>query len=144
MDLAVERIMARVQQALQTLSGYTVKRMPQYPIGADACPAIVQIDGAEEEPEPYSGQLLHTASVTLLLDARGEDIGTAINAVLRDAWAALIADRTLGGIATDVRRTYVSEPFLDREEGGPLIAMRTVEFEIDYWTDEDDPTVIAA
>ena len=52
---------------------------------------------------------------------------------------ALMADRTLGDLAIDLREGELRDPEIDRTQGHRPFAAFSLAFEIDYFTDPSDP-----
>ncbi len=139
-----ERILQAIVTALQTIDGVEVLRNEPMSTEADGTPRLIVQDGGQSANEETYGATAYTLRAAVdgrVWAASGENPGTAMNALYVQAMAALFADRTLGGLAIDLREGAMDEPALDGETGNAIGAFR-VAIEIDFWTKSNDPTAL--
>jgi len=111
-------------------------------------PALVIEEGAEQAREPSYPRLDLTMTLTVYgyvsMDADEGDVdgaGADHEAEKTDLYAralqAVMADRTLGGLADDVR--FLSMTPEIAMDAGTQAGTLTIVFEVDYWTSDSNP-----
>jgi hypothetical protein len=135
-----EQILTAFLAQLKTIANVTVERNRAEPV--EAVPSLLMIDGGQSVTEENAGIKLHALRVDVegYVDAT---ISAELGAVLSDLHGqtvlALMADRTLGDLAIDVREGELRDPEIDRTQGHRPFAAFSLAFEIDYFTDPNDP-----
>lgn len=135
-----EQVLAAVEARLSNIIGVTVERNRVEPV--TVFPSLVLVDGGHTVSDENTGLKLYA----LRLDVEGyvqaetaDELGPALSDLYAKAITALMADRTLGGVAIDVREGELRDPEIDRTQGhGPHSAF-SLAFEVDYATDPADP-----
>jgi hypothetical protein len=138
-----ETALAAAFVKLQAISGISGLTMARNRVDAvEDFPMVVQRDGSQELLEGPVGADYWAIAVEVELFARpaaGTDLGTSIDVLYGAVKAALLADTTLGGAATDVRETSFTGPLPDFTDSATAQAGATVGFEIRVWAKTDDP-----
>ncbi len=137
-----ERVLAAAKTALAGITGIpglTVDRDRRDPV--EDFPAIVLQDGGQVVTARVVGAELVTQRADIELYSRAAASGTEINALHAAAKAALLADVTLGGLATDIREIETTPAEADIGDTDRPYRAAVLQMEIDFWTTEADPTV---
>jgi len=141
-----EQILTAVDAALIAIgAGVLAARNRSSDVEPAEMPAAIQIDGGHRASDHETGAVGMTLDVSVQGYVTGSDdaaITAAVDALYVQIGTALMADITLGGLASDVREVEMLEPEIMREEQEKPFAEFTVEFEIDYQTSETDPTAL--
>jgi len=135
-----EQILAAFLARLQTIANVTVERNRVEPV-ADF-PSLLMMDGGQSVTEENTGLKLHALRVEVeayVGGATAAELGPALSDLHARAVLALMADRTLGDLAIDVREGELRDPEIDRTQGHRPFAAFSLAFEIDYFTDPSDP-----
>ncbi|MDP6622793.1 MAG: hypothetical protein QF754_11065, partial [Alphaproteobacteria bacterium] len=135
-----EQVLAAFTARLAAIPDITVERNRIEPVVA--FPTLVMVDGGQTVSEENTGLKLYA----LKLDLEGytqattaAELGPALSDLYAKAVAALMTDRTLGGVAIDVREGELRDPEIDRTQGHGPHAAFSLAFEVDYATDPADP-----
>jgi len=135
-----EQVLAALESRLGTVAGVTVERNRVESV--TEFPALVMIDGGHTVTDENTGLKLYR----LRIDVEGyveattaAELGPALSDLYAKAVAALMADRTLGGIAIDVHEGELRDPEIDRTQGHGPHAAFSLAFEVDYATNPTDP-----
>ncbi len=141
-----ETVLAAFFARLQTMTGVTVKRTPDFDFKADELPAVAQFTGGHVIPSQASGIALRTVRVRVgcgVVAASPADLEGAINDLHAKVIVALMADPTLGGsIVGMIREVEMTDPDFDDQAGKPN-SQFTLAFELDVSTDELSPYTAA-
>jgi len=135
-----EQILAAFLARLQTIGNVTVERNRVEPI--EVFPSLLMIDGGQSVSEENAGVKLHALRVDLegyVSAATSTELGSALSDLHGQTVLALMADRTLGDLAIDLREGELRDPEIDRTQGHRPFAAFSLAFEIDYFTDPNDP-----
>lgn len=137
-----ERILAKLVEVLATeLTGVRVERNRDARV--QEFPSIILIDGAQQPFEPEStGFNEYHLTATIEGYVQHEDqseLGPALNDLYGRAIKAVMADRSLGGIAIDTAEGFMDPPSIGRRENQQPTAMFSVEITVKFWTAENDP-----
>jgi|APSaa5957512535_1039671.scaffolds.fasta_scaffold70524_3 hypothetical protein len=135
-----EQILAAFLVRLQTIANVTVERNRVEPV--EVFPSLLMIDGGQSVTEENSGFKLHALRVELegyVSAATAAELGPALSDLHGQTVLALMANRTLGDLAIDLREGELSDPEIDRTQGHRPFAAFSLAFEIDYFTDPSDP-----
>ena len=135
-----EQILAAFLVRLKTIANVTVERNRAEPV--EAFPSLLMIDGGQSVTEENAGIKLHALRLDVegyVSAAKAADLGPALSDLYGQTVLALMADRTLGDLAIDVREGELRDPEIDRTQGHRPIAAFSLAFEIDYFTDPNDP-----
>lgn len=111
-------------------------------------PALVIEEGAENGIERSYGQIDLTMTLTVYgyvsmtadegdVDAAGADYEAEKTDLYARTVQAVMADRTLGGLAVDIRFLSMTPDIA--MDAGTQAGTLTIVFEVDYWTDADNP-----
>ena len=126
--------------------GATVHRHRTRPLAADKLPAMVVYSvvppgmGQAERVDrtDHEGDVERILTVRVEARATGSPTEDAVDALYVWAVKALRTDPTLGGLALDLAERAVSYA---ADEGEDALAACAVDFEVTYYTTEDDPEV---
>jgi hypothetical protein len=135
-----EQILSAFLVRLQTIGNVTVERNRVEPV--EAFPSLLMIDGGQTVVEENAGIKLHTLRVEVegyVNAATAAELGPALSDLHGQTVLALMADRTLGDLAIDLREGELRDPEIDRTQGHRPFAAFSLAFEIDYFTDPNDP-----
>jgi hypothetical protein len=135
-----EQILAAFHVRLQTIANVTVERNRVEPV--EAFPTLLMIDGGQSVTEENAGVKLHALRVEVegyVGTTTAADLGPALSDLHGQTVLALLADRTLGDLAIDLREGELRDPEIDRAQGHRPFAAFSQTFEIDYFTDPNDP-----
>lgn len=145
MTAIIEQIFAAVHTKLGEIAGGTTDRNRTSTSSAKECPLRILYDGDEDLRDNYSGRDEWTALADVEVLVTGDtdaELGPAVNAEVDSVVKKLLADPTLGGLATDVRHVARErEPLID--DSGDRMMVVVLTFEIDYATAEGDPSTPA-
>jgi hypothetical protein len=100
------------------------------------------IDGGQSTTEENTGTKLHALRIEVegyVSTTTAADLGPALSNLHGQAVFALMSDRTLGDLAIDLREGELRDPEIDRTQGHSPHAAFSLAFEIDYFTDPNDP-----
>jgi hypothetical protein len=125
---------------LETISGVTIERNRVEPV--EAFPSLLMIDGGQSVTDENAGVKLHTLRVEVegyVGATTSAELGPALSDLHGQAVLALMIDRTLGDLVIDVRESELRDPEIDRTQGHRPFAAFSLAFEIDYFTDPNDP-----
>ena len=136
-----ERCLAAVATALADVAT-TVARNTDRAFSPDELPAAVVFDGPHAAAETFTGVASFSLDVGIELLVSGEAGGTALNALYADTVAALLADRTLGGVAVDLREVDLGEPEHLTGARAVEIVSATLRVEVLFETAEADRTAL--
>ncbi len=141
-----EQCLAAFYTVLSGIAGVTTYRNRRREVPHAAMPAFVQVDGGHDEPSDdnsgrttYQLQVSVEGFVTADTDAL---LGPALSDHHGKLVSAVLADRTLGGLAIDVREGPMVAD-LDRSEGSAPAMAFNCTFTVDYWTVPGDPYTVA-
>ena len=137
-----EKVLAAVKTALEGMSGVNVYRNRAADVLPGEMPAVVQLDGGHEVVPRNTGETPYTLEFTVQGYATAADddaLTAAVDGLYGEVVAALVADPTLGGIASDVREVAMSAPEFLREDQEAPFAAFAVDFEVDFETAETSP-----
>lgn len=137
-----EQNLSAVKTLLDAIPGYTVQRNPPRDPNDDQIPAFVMEDGDEPDPRLLTGVDQNMVNFTVYIYAKGATLETAIDAAYVLLMNKLLADRTLGNLALDLKRTGMTAPDYIREKGTSPYVIIGVDFSIEYWTAEGDPEAL--
>ena len=135
-----EQILAAFLARLQTIANVTVERNRVEPV--EAFPSLLMMDGGQSVSEENAGVKLHALRVDIegyVSAATAAELGPALSDLHGQIVLALMADRTLGDLAIDLREGELRDPEIDRTQGHRPFAAFSLAFEIDYFTDPNDP-----
>ena len=135
-----EQVLAAFEARLSTIAGVTVERNRVEPV--TAFPVLVMIDGGQTPSEENSGLKLYALRVDVegyVQAGTAAELGPALSDLYAQAVKALMADRTLGGLAIDVREGEMRDPEIDRTQGHGPFAAFSLGFVVDHLTDPNDP-----
>jgi len=135
-----EQILAAFLARLQTIANVTVERNRVEPV--EAFPSLLMMDGGQSVSEENAGVKLHALRVDIegyISAVTAAELGPALSDLHGLAILALMADRTLGNLAIDLREGDLRDPEIDRTQGHRPFAAFSLAFEIDYFTDPNDP-----
>ena len=135
-----EQILTAFLVRLQTIANVTVERNRVEPV--ETFPALLMIDGGQSVTEENAGIKLHALRVEVegyVGAATAADLGPALSDLHGQTVLALMADRTLGDLAIDLREGDLGDPEIDRTQGHRPFAAFSLAFEVDYFTDPNDP-----
>ena len=135
-----EQILAAFFVRLQTIANVTVERNRVEPV--ETFPVLLMIDGGQTVTEENAGIKLHALRVEVegyVGAATAADLGPPLSDLHGQTVLALMADRTLGDLAIDLREGELRDPEIDRTQGHRPFAAFSLAFEIDYFTDPSDP-----
>ena len=135
-----EQVLAAVAARLGTIGGVTVERNRVEPV--TAFPALVMIDGGHTVTEENAGLKLYASRFDVegyVQTTTAAELGPSLSDLYAKTVAALMADRTLGGVAIDVREGELRDPEIDRTPGHAPHAAFSLAFEVDYTTRPADP-----
>lgn len=108
-------------------------------------PALIQVDGPQHATEENSGFTRYDMQVMVQGFVQAQDattISAAYNELYGQTVKAALADRTLGGLCTDI--TEISMDLLiDRTPGRPPVTAFEVTFVVNYSTAFADPYTTA-
>jgi hypothetical protein len=138
-----EQILAAMVAGLESISGPVVARDAALPEKVPVGGLVILRDNGEVPQAAFSGADQYELRVAIELFADTTDATTSLDALRTAAITTFLADRTVGGLAVDVREGPTSELDPLHAEGAAPIAARVVEFVVDYWTAEGDPDRIA-
>lgn len=120
-------------------TGLDVHRMRTRPIQADALPAMVVFWLGDEAPSPDATSRT-MRSTRIAVECRVAHPGTNPDAALDPllVWAtkAVLADHTLGGLASEVEE---GRSYPDLGDQGEAVAAAAIEFVVKYQTTWNDP-----
>jgi hypothetical protein len=138
-----EQILEAMKATLATaLPDVGVDRNADRPAEHDRRPWLNLIDGSQPPPsEETAGYKEYVVSATLEGVAEKGDAdnpGTPVVQLYADALVALMADRTVGGLAQDVVEGAL-DLAIDRESSAPGGSF-TLDLIITFWTRTNDPT----
>lgn len=142
-DSIREQILAAVDVLLDAITGVTTGRNRTTDIDLSDMPAAIQLDGGHVTTALQTGAATKTLEVSVQCYVTGATeaaLTAAIDVLYVQVTTALLADITLGGLASDVREVEMIEPDPMDDEQEKLFAAFSVEFEIDFETSETDPT----
>lgn len=148
-DLAVvvnsvrERILQAVLASLRTIVGPTVKRDAALPERIPEGGLIVLRDNGDAPRADFAGADQYDLRLAIEVFADTDDPTVSIDGLQTRIAKALLADRTAGGLAVDLRPGSVSELDPLHVEGAAPFAARAIEFVADYWTVEGNPYLLA-
>lgn len=133
-----ETLMAAVQVLVTglTTTGSNVERGRAYP--HDNFPALSLSQGANM---PLNNSFpVQDSELTVNIEAhvRSDTADTDLNLITREVFVAVMADRTVGGNAIDIRWTGDAEP-VESGEGDKPIATKLINFMIHYRHSYTDP-----
>lgn len=140
-----ETVLAAVATKLAGVSGATVYRNRGKEIAESALPALNLVDGGATVVETGHAFALYTMSATVegyCKAATAALLGPAINDLHAKTLAAVMADRTLGNIAIDIREGDLGVE-IDRTDGASPNGAFSLLLEIDYATIPGDPYTLA-
>ena len=135
-----EQILAAFLAQLQAIANVTAERNRVEPV--EAFPSLLMIDGGQSVTDENAGLKLHVLRVEVegyVSTATSAELGPALSDLHGQTVLALMADRTLGDLAIDLREGELRDPEIDRTQGHRPFAAFSLAFEIDYFTDPDDP-----
>ncbi len=135
-----EQILAAFLVRLQTIGNVTVERNRVEPV--EEFPSLLMMDGGQSVTEENAGVKLHSLRVELegyVSAATSAELGPALSDLHGQTVLALMADRTLGDLAIDVREGELRDPEIDRTQGHRPFAAFSLAFEIDYFADPNNP-----
>lgn len=118
--------------ALSTVPAARVFRDLHGAIESKALPAIAVETGDEDEPVRM-GRKQRTVEVRVVVLASGSNPFTAADPIVVEAFDALMADRTLGGLAAEVDEGMT---FRAREDAETNLASVTKIYQYRYYTTE--------
>jgi hypothetical protein len=139
-----EQILTAFLIRLQTIANVNVERNRVEPV--EAFPSLVMIDGGQSTTEENAGFKLHSLRVEVegyVSATTAADLGPALNDLHGQVVLALMADRTLGDLAIDLREGELRDPEIDRIQGHSPHAAFSLPFVVDYFTDPSDPYQLA-
>jgi len=140
-----ERILVAIKDALVTLVGVQVYRNQAFPTEADRAPLLIVRDGGQSNDEGVGfGLAFYTLRVAIegqVWSAGEADMGADANDLYARVLAKLYADRTLGGLAIDLKETELEDLDLDRESGN-FIAGFLLSLDVWFQTRSSDPTAL--
>lgn len=135
---ALEAVLAAALPPL--FEGIRVERNRDAP--TQKFPAVNVLDGGNERVEPEStgfNEYTMTPAVEGYVQTeRSEELGPAMNELYGQVILALMADRSLGGLAIDMAEGPMTVEIGRRENQGPVAGFR-VEISVRFWTAEDNP-----
>jgi hypothetical protein len=135
-----EQILAAFLVRLQTIANVTVERNRVEPV--EVFPSLLMIDGGQSVTEENAGFKFHALRVDIegyVGAATSLQLGPALSDLHGQTVLALMADRTLGDLAIDLREGELRDPEIDRTQGHRPFAAFSLAFEVDYFTDPSDP-----
>ena len=135
-----EQILAAFKARLDTISGVIVERNRVEPV--TTFPTLIMIDGGQTLSEENAGLKLYALRVDVEGYVQGvatADLGPALSDLYAQTVKSLMADRTLGDLAIDVREGEMRDPEIDRTQGHSPFAAFSLAFFIDHFTDPNDP-----
>lgn len=148
MSLSVrEQVLAALFDRLSALKPAAVKevyRNRRKPIADQNLPALVMQDGGQSVPEELAGYTEYLLSAEIegyVKAASDEDLGPAVSALYAATLAALMADRTLGGLAVDMIEGDVGID-LDRDLGSSPAGAFLLTVSVRFWTKPADPYTV--
>jgi hypothetical protein len=134
-----ERVLSRLYDQLQTITGAIVRRNEALPQAVPAGGLVILRDGDPGEPDvtlnPRSEFYSHRAEIEALVNRPTVGGGeAALDALLTRIGAALAVDRSLGGLAETLFWSAPEPSVLAIEGAAPILVARlivTVEYQID-------------
>jgi hypothetical protein len=138
-----EQILEAMKAALiAALPDARIQRNADRPAEHDRRPWLNLIDGSQPPPsEETAGFKEYAMSVMLeglVEQGDADNPGTSVVQLYADALAALMVDRSVGGLAQDVVEG-ACDLAIDRESSAPGGSF-TLDLTITFWTRSDDPT----
>lgn len=138
-----EEAIAALHQALRAVSGVSVWRSPNWPLGFGDFPAVVLEDGAEEVANLRSGilDITTTCIVSAIVKAASQEtLGSTLNTLAAQVRAAVSANPTLSGtvIAADYMGCKIPE-FVLEANGSPPHASIDLIFDLRRQEAEHNP-----
>lgn len=144
-DAVAETLRAGVKTWLDTIDGATVLREPNRELGDSELPAIIVLDGEDEQvDDQLTGWDRWTAYVTIGLAVSNSDSDDARAAATQNLLGSVRQKMTLSNLVAQIG-TFIEEV----RQGQPITAesldlgavqmVAGMEYEIDFVTVEDDP-----
>ncbi len=141
-----ERILADLFAAIDAVPAVAAFRNRRRPVEPARLPALVVTDGDHGEADRSLTQAemfeLRVSIEGLVRDTTDAAVGPAVNALYGLALAAVMADRTRGGLAHDTVEQGLAVDF-DRAEGGQPMAAFRLDLLVRYMTRPGDPYTAA-
>ena len=119
--------------------------MPDRPPSEPELPALFMTDLGDVDLDIVTGaaQFELRFQVDVYVADAGAGLAAALDAGYLALTNALLADRTLGNLAVDLRRGEIGDPEFVTDEGSKPFAVMPVEFVAQYWTAEADMGALA-
>lgn len=133
-----ERVIAAVQDALDTALGSPVQRNATRPVDGGG---VILVEGDQAAYHDTMGQTIYRLALAVEVFQPGAD-ADALDATVQTVLTALRGAGSLGGLAIEVELGPTDPEVLRQEYAGPLLAAR-IEAGVWYATREDDPTAVA-
>lgn len=141
-DIAVrETILSWVETQLDAIDGLKAFRNLTSRPDPESFPVAVLYDGSEtvDSNTPQCNVITMDLDIEVWVSARTEKLlGPAIHDVLLKVSAALFADPSAGGAAQDIRYVGIGNVETDKTKGAPPMMGMLVNFEVDYWTSDNN------
>ncbi len=138
-----ERILLAVVARLQAIAGATVRRDTALPERVPAGGLLVLRDGGEVPRADFAGADQYDLRIAVEVFVDTGDPTASLDALRTEIVRALLGERTLGGLAVDLREGATSELDPLHVEGAAPFQARALDFVVDYWTAEGDPDRLA-
>lgn len=136
-----EQVLAALQTVLAGIAGVNADRNLDTDPPAKDMPAAVQFDGGHEVVEGQTNEDSYALEFSVEGYVTGADTA-ATTAAVDDLYGkvvkALGVDRTLGGLASDLRHTGMGEPESVKDRDAPY-TLFDMGFEVVFVTVEGDP-----
>jgi hypothetical protein len=143
-----EQILAAFFTALKALEGTVYKLTAQRDRDTEVSeyPALVLLAGEQSADDSFAtGVTRYVLTVTVEGYVQETDDGKTtaekIDELYGKVLQAALSDRTLGGLAVDVREQPLEQQ-IDRSAGHPPGGAFSLPFEIEYWTRQGDPFTV--
>lgn len=138
-----EEAIAALHQVMRTISGVSVFRSPNWPLGFADLPAVVLEDGAEEVANLRSGILdvTTTCVVSAIIKAASQEtLGTTLNGLAAQVRAAVGANPTLSDTVIAADYAGCDDPdFVLEANGSPPHASLDLTFRLRRQEAEHNP-----
>jgi hypothetical protein len=138
-----EQILVALETTLQGIGGPSVERDAALPMKVPAGGLVVLRDNGDVPRADFAGADQYDLTVTVEVLHDSADTTTTVDALRTQVIATLMADRTVGGLAVDLRRGPASELDPLHVEGAAPWSAVSLAFTILYWTAEGDPERLA-
>jgi hypothetical protein len=145
-DTIVERIHAAIAAKLAEIIGVVVERNRDtgfQEFGSKGSLNLIEGDQSPDfETTQVSKYFVRPSVEGYVQKATPAELGPALNALYGLVLAKLWEDRTLGGLAIDVREGERAVQIGARVNQRPVMGFQ-LELEVEFWTAEGDPTALA-